>query len=182
MIFHELAVEGAYLLEPERIVDERGWFARTLDTDELAERELVNGVVQISLSHNARRGTLRGMHVQLPPHEETKVVRCTRGAVHDVIVDLRHDSRTFGRWAAAELSSDNGHAVYVPRSCAHGFLTLEDDTDVEYVISAPYTPDAASGVRFDDPAFGIEWPFRPTVINERDRSYPSVDLDDLRSE
>ncbi len=181
MIFHELAVAGSYLLEPERQVDERGSFTRTFCVDELAERELITDIAQISTSHNARRGTLRGMHFQRPPHEETKIVRCTRGAVHDVVVDLRADSPTFSRWAAAELSVANGHAVYVPRGCAHGFLTLQDDSDVEYVISAPYAQDAASGVRFDDPAFGVEWPFEPVVASERDRSYPIVDLDELRT-
>ncbi|MEX0663495.1 MAG: dTDP-4-dehydrorhamnose 3,5-epimerase family protein [Acidimicrobiia bacterium] len=181
MIFHEMEVEGAFILEPERHSDERGWFARTFGAEELAARHLVTRVAQISASHNTSRGTLRGMHMQLAPHEETKVVRCTSGEVFDVLVDLRGSSNTFGRWTAAELSRTNGHAVYVPEGCAHGFLTLADESEVEYVISVPHAPDSAFGVRFDDPAFGIEWPFAPAVINERDRSYASVDLDALRS-
>jgi dTDP-4-dehydrorhamnose 3,5-epimerase len=181
MIFRELAVAGTYVLEPERHADERGYFARTFCVNELAERGLETEIAQISTSHNERRGTLRGMHFQMEPHGETKIVRCTRGAAHDVVVDLRPDSASFGQWAGAELSVANGYAVYVPRGCAHGFLTLEDQTEIEYIISVPHVPPAASGVRFDDPALGLDWPFEPTVINERDRSFPDVDLEALRT-
>jgi dTDP-4-dehydrorhamnose 3,5-epimerase len=181
MIFHELAVVGAYVLEPERRSDERGFFARTFCVDELGAHELESVVAQISVSYNAHRGTLRGMHLQLPPHEETKVVRCTRGAVHDVIVDLRPDSPSFGEWVGAELDPHNGLGVYVPRGCAHGFLTLRDDTEMEYVISTPHAPDVATGIRWDDPAIGVEWPFEPTTMSDRDREYELISLDGWRA-
>jgi dTDP-4-dehydrorhamnose 3,5-epimerase len=176
VIFRELDVAGAYVLEPERQADDRGFFARTFCVDELAAHRLETAIAQISVSHNERRGTLRGMHYQAEPHGETKLVRCTRGSIYDVVLDLRSDSATSGRWVAVQLSDSDGDAVYVPRGCAHGFLTLEDDTDVEYVISTAFAPDAAAGVRFDDPTFAIEWPFDPLVISERDRAYPMFDV------
>ena len=171
MIFRELSVAGAYVLEPERHTDARGYFARTFCVDELAEHGLDPTLAQISTSFNARRGTLRGMHYQRAPHEETKLVRCTRGAIYDVILDLRADSETSGSWVAAELDAENGHLAYVPKGCAHGFLTLADDTEVEYLISTPHAPDAAAGVRWDDPKYGIEWPFEPVVMSDKDRSW-----------
>jgi len=172
VIFRELPVSGAFVIEPERRVDERGFFARTFCTQAFAEHGLEPAIAQASMSHNDVRGTLRGMHLQLAPHEETKVVRCTRGAVHDVIVDLRRGSPSYGRYAAVELSADNGLGVYVPVGCAHGFLTLDDDTELEYLNSTPYVADSASGLRWDDPIIGIEWPFAPVVISERDRELP----------
>jgi dTDP-4-dehydrorhamnose 3,5-epimerase len=135
VIFHELPVIGAYVIELERQVDDRGFFARTFCTRAFGEHGLEPTVAQASFSNNERRGTLRGMHFQLAPHEETKVVRCTRGAAHDVIVDLRRDSPSYQQYAATELSADNGLELYVPAGCAHGFLTLEDHTEVEYIIS-----------------------------------------------
>jgi dTDP-4-dehydrorhamnose 3,5-epimerase len=175
MRFQELALAGVFLVEPERHEDERGYFARTYCTDELAAHGLDPQVAQVSVSHNTRRGTLRGMHFQVAPHEETKLVRCTRGALHDVVVDLRVGSPTHAKWVAVDLDAEDGLAMYVPKGCAHGFLTLEDDTTVEYVISVPYAPEAAAVVRFDDPAFGIEWPFAPEVVSDRDRSFPLMD-------
>jgi dTDP-4-dehydrorhamnose 3,5-epimerase len=172
MIFRETPVEGAWIVEPERFEDERGFFARTWDVDELAARGLDAALVQCSISFNRLRGTLRGMHYQAAPHEETKLVRCTAGAIFDVAVDLRPDSPTFCAWAGVELSAANRLALYVPRGCAHGFLTLTDDVEIAYQISERYAPDAARGVRFDDPAFGIAWPAEVTVVNERDRTYP----------
>ena len=172
MRFSPLAVEGAWLLEEERAVDERGWFARTFCTDELGARGLDTRVAQRSVSFSHRRGTLRGMHWQAEPAAETKLIRCNRGGVHDVIVDLRPTSATYRRWAALELRAGDGRSLYVPEGVAHGFLTLEDDTEVDYQMSVPYAPASARGARWDDPAFGIEWPAPPTVISERDRTYP----------
>jgi dTDP-4-dehydrorhamnose 3,5-epimerase len=179
--FRALAVDGAFVLEPERHDDERGFFARTYSVDELVEQGLDPAISQISVSFNPRRGTLRGMHLQLPPNEETKIVRCPRGAMHDVIVDLRPESPTFGRHAVEQLGEQNQFSVYIPTGCAHGFVTLVDDTEVEYVISVPYAPESAAGVRWDDPAFGIEWPITPEVMSERDAAYPFVDLDALQA-
>ena len=181
MKFQELALHGVYALEGEPSVDERGSFTRTFCVDEFVAHRLEPHVAQCSVSENHRAGTLRGMHLQLAPFEETKVVRCTRGAVFDVVVDLRGASPTVGMWLAIELRADAGRSVYVPTGCAHGFLVLEDDTAVEYVISAPYAPEHARGVRWDDPAIAIEWPSVPTIVSARDRSYDDVDLDAVRA-
>jgi dTDP-4-dehydrorhamnose 3,5-epimerase len=172
MIFEETGIGGVWLIGPERHEDERGFFARTWDDAELTSRGLNARVVQCSISFNRRRGTLRGMHYQAPPHEETKIVRCTRGAVYDVAVDLRPSSPTFLSWTAVELSADNRRALYVPSGCAHGYLTLEPSSELHYLISQAYAPEAARGVRWDDPRFGIGWPATPAVISERDASYP----------
>jgi len=172
MIFHETAIEGVWVVEPERLEDERGFFARTWDTREFAHRGLNGRLVQCSISYNGRRGTLRGLHYQAAPHEEAKLVRCTAGAVYDVAVDLRVGSRTQCRWVGVELSAQNRLALYVPEGCAHGFLTLADDTEVAYQMSDFYAPDSSRGVRHDDPAFAIDWPGDVVVVNERDRSYP----------
>ena len=182
MIFDPLPIEGAYVMHIERREDDRGFFARTFCTDELAALGLDPTIAQISVSYSHARGTLRGLHLQVAPHEETKVLRCVRGSVYDVFVDLRPDSPSFLHHVAVELSADDHTAVYVPRGCAHGFLTLEDDTEVEYLISTPYEPSAGFGLRWDDPGIGIAWPFEPVVIAERDRSYPQVDLERLRAE
>ncbi len=171
MIFRETGMDGAWLVEAERLVDERGFFARTWDTAEFGEHGLGKPPVQCSLSYNRRRGTLRGLHYQMAPHEEAKLIRCTAGAIFDVAVDLRPDSKTYCRWFGAELSSENRAALYVPEGCAHGFVTLTDDAEVAYQISEFYSPGAAAGVRWDDPAFGIVWPVEVIVINERDESY-----------
>jgi dTDP-4-dehydrorhamnose 3,5-epimerase len=174
MRFLPTEIPGAFLIEPERFADERGWFARTWAAEELAERGLEPGVVQCSASFNPRRGTLRGLHFQLPPFAEVKIVRCTRGAIFDVAVDLRPDSPTFRCWIGAELTPENGRALYIPRGFAHGMLTLADATEVSYQISAPYSPVHARGVRYDDPAFGIAWPGRVALIAPRDRDYPDL--------
>lgn len=171
MIFAATAIEGAFLIQPERFEDERGFFARTYCVRELQEHGLDSQVVQRSVSHNRKRGTLRGMHYQIAPHEETKLVSCSRGAIHDVIIDLRPDSPSYRRWTGAALSADNGHILYIPRGCAHGFITLTDDATVDYQISDFHHPESARGVRYNDPAFGIEWPLEPAVINARDREW-----------
>jgi dTDP-4-dehydrorhamnose 3,5-epimerase len=174
MRFEETPLAGAWVIEPERSEDERGFFARTFDAAEFARRGLDSRVVQSSTSYNRRAGTLRGMHYQADPHGEPKLIRCTRGAVFDVIVDLREDSATRLRWFGIELSEDNGRSLYVPIGLAHGFQTLADGSEVHYQIGHEYVPEAARGVRWDDPAFAIDWPAAPAggrIISERDRSY-----------
>jgi dTDP-4-dehydrorhamnose 3,5-epimerase len=172
MIFSQTAIPGAFLIRPEPIEDDRGFFARTYSIDEFRSHGLDPEVVQRSLSFNRRRGTLRGMHLQLAPHAENKLVSCSQGEIYDVIVDLRRDSPTHRRWIAARLSAVGLEALFIPQGCAHGFITLADDTVVRYDISAPYAPTSARGLRFDDPAFGIEWPFAPVVVNPRDLGFP----------
>ena len=172
MIFTETPLPGAFVLDPERLADERGFFARIYDPRELAGRGLNPNVEQSSLSFNPKKGTLRGMHFQKPPFAEAKLVRCTRGAVHDVIIDLRRESTTHLRHFGALLDAENRRLLYVPEGFAHGYLTLTDDAEVTYQISARYSPEHASGVRWNDPAFGIRWPGEVVLINERDRSYP----------
>lgn len=173
MRFVPTELPDAYIVELEPRDDERGFFARTWCRDELADQGLVAEVAQCSISRNALAGTLRGMHFQNAPHEEAKLVRCTRGAIYDVIIDLRPGSAAHGRWIGVELDAERGTALYVPKGFAHGFQTLVDGAEVFYMISTPYAPDAASGVRWDDPAFGIEWPKADTrTISERDRSWP----------
>ena len=177
MRFVETRVSGAVLVELDRHDDERGFFARVWDPDELAAARLNPRLAQVSISRSTREGTLRGMHFQRRPHEEAKLVRCVRGAIFDVVLDLRPDSDTFLGWYGARLDEVNGRALYVPEGCAHGFQTLVDDSDVLYLISHRHAPKAAAGVRWDDPAFGIEWPETPRrTIGERDRSWPDYVL------
>jgi len=164
---------GAWVIELDRLEDERGWFARTFDRAAWLERGMDPAVVQCSTSFNARAGTLRGMHLQAAPHGECKLVSCARGAVFDVVVDLRPGSPTHRSWFGTELSADNGRALYVPAGLAHGFQTLRDSSEVRYAIGQEHVPEAAWGVRWDDPAFAIAWPAAPRrTISERDRSYP----------
>lgn len=172
MIFSETALTGAWVVEPERLEDERGFFARSWCEREFGQRGLATRLVQCNVSFNKRRGTLRGMHYQAAPHQEAKLIRCTRGAIHDVIIDLRSDSPTFRRHVAVVLDADSRHMLYVPEGMAHGFQTLEDDTEVFYQMSEFYAPDHARGVRWDDRAFGIRWPEAERTISARDRSYP----------
>lgn len=174
MIFEALALEGAYRIEFEERSDERGFFARSFCREEFAAQGLETRIEQCSLSHNARRGTLRGMHYQRAPHGETKVVRCERGAIFDVIVDLRPASPTYRRWVSVQLDATGLAALYVPAGFAHGFQTLVDDTLVAYQISSPYVPEAAAGLRFDDPALAIDWPLDVSVISARDRAFPML--------
>ena len=175
MHFEETGLPGAWLLDVESHLDDRGSFSRIWCRREFGERGLVTELVQASLSWNARRGTLRGMHYQVPPRAEVKLVRCVRGAVHDVIIDLRPDSPSYGRHFAAELSAGNRRAVYVPKGFAHGFQALDDGSEVLYHMSEFYSPEHGRGVRWDDPAFGIDWPVPDPIMNERDRSYPDFE-------
>ena len=172
MTFQETPIPGVWLIEPERFEDERGWFARTFDREEFRARGLDYEVVQCNASYNTKRDTLRGMHYQAEPHGESKLVRCVRGAIFDVALDLRRDSSTYLAWHGVELSADNGHALYIPAGLAHGFQTLRDDSEVLYQMGQAYVPEAARGVRFDDPAFAIEWPeARDRIVSERDAGY-----------
>jgi dTDP-4-dehydrorhamnose 3,5-epimerase len=181
VILRETEIEGVRIVEPMRREDERGFFARTWDADEFRRAGLAGVVVQTSLSFSRRRGTLRGMHYQEAPHAEAKLIRCTAGAIFDVALDLRPGSATFRRWVGIELSAENRLALYVPEGCAHGFLTLADDSEVAYQMSAPHVPEAARGVRYDDPAFAIEWPGEVVVINERDAGYPDFAVAEILS-
>jgi dTDP-4-dehydrorhamnose 3,5-epimerase len=176
MIFTETVIPGAFIIEPERHEDHRGFFARTWCENEAKAHGLTARFVQCSVSYNLRRGTLRGLHYQMPPFEEAKLIRCTMGAIFDVAVDLRRNSPGFRRWAAATLTSDNRRMLYVPEGCAHGLQTLEDNTEVLYQISQFHSPEHARGVRWNDPAFGIEWPTAGRTMIERDRDYPDFTI------
>lgn len=175
MIFTETRLEGAFTIDVEPHEDERGFFARVWDGEELAARGLDARVSQSSIAYNHVAGTLRGLHYQAPPFAETKLVRCTAGGIWDVIVDLRRDSRTFLEWVGVELTAENRRTLYVPVEFAHGYQTLSDATEVWYQMSAPYAPQAARGLRWDDPKLDIEWPpAERRVISERDLSWPDV--------
>jgi len=171
MEFIPLRVAGAFLIEPTKFEDDRGFFARTWCAREAEDRGMAVRVAQCSTSFNERRGTLRGMHYQLPPYEEAKLVRCTAGTIYDVILDLRTGSATFGQWFGVELSAANRLLLYVPEGFAHGFQTLADNTEVFYQMSEFYAPEYAQGVRWNDPAFGIQWPDHERTIIERDQQY-----------
>jgi dTDP-4-dehydrorhamnose 3,5-epimerase len=177
MKLNELPLTGAYQIEIEAISDERGFFARTWCKETARLLGLDPHLEQCSISYNLRKGTLRGMHFQRDPYGEAKLVRCTRGAIYDVLLDLRPQSATFKNWVGVELSADNYQMVYIPPGLAHGFITLADDSEVFYQISQPYRPEASAGVRWNDPAFSIAWPMVPTVLSERDQSYPEFCLD-----
>lgn len=176
MNFEPLAIAGSFLIKPELLSDERGFLARTFCVHTFAARGLNDRIRQCSASFNASKHTLRGMHYQAAPHEETKLVRCTQGAAHHVILDLRSDSDSYLSWTAVELNSDNRHMLYVPEGVAHGFITLADATEIFYQISEDYSAESASGVRWDDPVFDIDWPVRPTVISARDSGYPDYQV------
>jgi len=173
MIFTPTKLEGVMQIDLELHRDERGFFARAWCPRELAAQGLEADIAQESLSYNARRGTLRGLHLQKAPHEETKIVRCVHGAIFDVIVDLRPHSPSYCRWQGFELTAANRRAVYIPKGFLHGFQSLTDEAEILYQISAFYAPDAAAGHRYDDPAFAIAWPLPVTVISERDLSWPA---------
>ncbi len=171
MKFSGCGLAGAMLVEVTPAVDERGWFARTYCPREFAAQGITVPFRQSSVSFNARRGTLRGMHFQAAPHAEAKLVRCTAGAVYDVIVDIRGDSPTCGAWFGTELSASNRRALYIPAGFAHGFVSLADATELLYMISADHVPEAARGFRWNDPAIGITWPIEPLVISARDAAF-----------
>jgi len=172
MIFSASEIGGVFVLDPERREDARGYFARAWCAEEFAAHGITTTIAQINVGYSKARGTLRGIHYQTAPHEECKVVRCTRGRVLDVAVDLRAGSPTRNRWHAAELTEENGRVLVVPEGCGHAYLTLEPDSEIEYLTSCAYVPSAATGARFDDPAFGIAWPSAPAVISDQDRNWP----------
>jgi len=172
MLFRSTGLAGVRLIDLEPARDERGLFARTFCTRELAAQGLETGFVQHSISVTERAGSVRGMHFQKSPHEEVKLLRCIRGAIHDVLIDIRPDSPTYGRWEAYELTAENRRQLYVPAGLAHGFQTLLPDTEVGYLISAFYAPAAAAGIRHDDPAFAIAWPLPVADISPKDRAWP----------
>jgi dTDP-4-dehydrorhamnose 3,5-epimerase len=172
MIFNETKLSGAFVIEPEKIEDERGFFARTWCQEECRKYGLNPRMVQCNISFNKKKGTLRGMHFQTPPYEEAKVVRCTRGGIFDVIVDLRKESPTFLEYFSVELTSTNHKILYIPEGFAHGFITLEKNTEVFYQMSNFYAADCARGFRWNEPAFNIKWPMEVMVISPRDQNYP----------
>lgn len=177
MHFTETKLQGTFIIEPERFEDERGFFAPAFSAAEFSARGLASVFVENNISYNKNRATLRGMHYQVAPYGQAKLIRCTRGAIFDVAVDLRPDSDTFKQWVGVQLSADDRSMVYVPGNYAHGFQTLQDDTEVFYMVSQPYLPDSSRGVRWDDPAFGIQWPLSDALkINKRDREYPDFKL------
>ena len=175
MLFHETKLPGVFKVSLDLKRDERGHFARTWCQKEFADHGLSSEIAQCRTSFNTRKGTLRGMHYQAAPYPEVKLVRCTRGAIYDVVVDLRPNLHSFQDWVGCELTSDNGEMLYIPGGCGHGFLTLTDESEVFYQMSEFYYPDAGGGVRWNDPAFGIAWPGDVQVISDRDRSYPDFD-------
>lgn len=174
MKYTELSLRGAYVVTPELIPDQRGFFARTWDEHEFEGNHLEARIVQCNVSFNSKRGTLRGMHYQRPPHEEVKYVRCTQGAIFDVIVDLREDSPTRLRWEGVELTAENRLSLYVPRGFAHGYQTLTDDTEVTYQVSEFYHPESEGVLLWNDPALAIEWPISEVVISDKDRNAPPL--------
>lgn len=171
MIFHPTKLSGAYILELETIADARGFFAESFSARQFEQRGLNPRIAQCNVSFNHRKGTLRGMHFQIAPATEVKIVRCMRGAIFDAIVDIRPGSATFGQWIGVELTADNRRALYVPEMFAHGYQTLEDNSEVTYQVSEFYTPAAARGYRYDDPAFGIQWPVPVGEISPRDAAW-----------
>ena len=171
MKFSQTKIDGVWQITLDRHEDDRGWFARSWCVREFEEQGINPRMVQCNLSFNQKRGTLRGMHYQAEPHTEDKYIRVNRGAIYDVALDLRPDSPTYKQWQGFELSTANHTFLYLPKGIAHGFLTLTDETEVMYLVSAFYEPDAGRGVRWNDPAFGIDWPFEPSVMVERDRTY-----------
>lgn len=172
VIFTQTALPGVVVVEPEPHVDKRGMFARTYCADEFRANGLDARVSQCNTAQNRRAGTLRGLHYQRQPYGEVKLVRCTMGAIFDVVVDLRSASPTYCQWIGVELTAENRRALYIPEDCAHGFMTLVDGSEVFYQMSQPYAAEAGAGVRWDNPAFGVRWPMRPVVIADRDASYP----------
>jgi dTDP-4-dehydrorhamnose 3,5-epimerase len=177
MIAKETKLNGAYVIEPERFEDERGFFARAWSAKELSALGAIGQFVEANFAYNHKRGTLRGLHWQAAPHEQAKLVRCTRGSIFDVAVDLRPESATYGQWTSVELSAANRLLFYVPDGFAHGYLTLEDDSEVLYLVTSDFAPASGRGARWNDPALAIRWPdVGELIINERDNSYPDFPL------
>jgi len=174
MKFEKINLDGAYIIEIEKNEDNRGFFARTFDKNSFLKLNLEIELLQCNVSFNKKAGTLRGMHYQKHPHEEVKIVRCTKGKIYDVIIDVRTDSDSYKKWFGIELSYQNHKMMYVPKGFAHGFLTLEDNSEVFYQMSDCHVPESAMGIRWNDESIGIKWPSSPSVISDRDNSYPSI--------
>ena len=172
MIFTETKLKGAFIIEISKIEDARGFFGRYWCKNEFANYNLNTNIVQANISVNKQKGTLRGMHFQKNPFQETKLIRCSQGAIFDVIIDLRPQSPTFKQWEGIELTQDNYKMLYIPENFAHGMITLQDNTEVTYLITQFYTPGAEGGIRWNDPAIGIHWPVSPSIITEKDKNYP----------
>src|SRR5262245_10132890 len=179
MIFTETTLSGAYVIELEKLEDERGFFARSWCENEFRRHGLETRIAQTNVSFNKQAGTLRGMHYQAPPFAEAKVVSCTRGSIYDVIIDLRPNSPTFLKWIGVLLSADNQKALYVPKSFAHGFLTMQEDSEVSYLMFEFYSPEHARGVRWNDPLFTVAWPMQPSAMSARDRQYGDARAEDF---
>jgi len=173
MNFSETSLKGVFLVTLKKIEDDRGYFARGWCRNELADHGIGADFIQLNTAFSHRKGTIRGMHYQEAPHQEAKFVRCTRGAIFDVALDLRPESPTYGQWFGQELSAENGAMLYLPEGCAHGYQTLAPDTEMYYLTNALYAPAAAKGVRYDDPAFGIAWPLPVSIVSDADRKWPS---------
>lgn len=172
MIFRETKLKGAFIIEIEKRADERGFFGRSWCANEMKKHGLNVNIRQANISFNKTKGTLRGMHYQIAPHQEAKLVRCSRGSIYDVIIDLRKDSPTFKQWVGVKLSQDNYKMLYVPEDFAHGFITLENNCEISYLMSEFYVPGAGATIRWNDPLFKIEWPLEPTVISGKDKHQP----------
>ncbi len=179
MIFTETKLKCAYLIDIQKLEDERGFFARTWCEHEMADHGIDMHIVQANTSLNLKKGTLRGMHFQKSPYEEAKLVRCIRGSIYDVIVDLRTESPTFKKWFGVELTADNYKMIYIPERFAHGFITLEDNSEITYMMSQFYTPGYEAGFRWNDPAINIQWPMNAVVISEKDRNLPELNTNDI---
>jgi dTDP-4-dehydrorhamnose 3,5-epimerase len=175
MVFTETSLPGVWIIDVEPVWDERGYFARMFCREEFLQHGLNPHIEQCSMSYNAKKGTLRGLHWQRAPHEEAKLIRCIKGAVWDVAVDVREESDAYRRWFGTELSAGNGKALYIPEGFAHGFVTLENETTVMYQISAEYHPNSAAGLVWDDPVVGIAWPVKPRIISDKDRNWQRRD-------
>ena len=176
IIFKETKLKGAFVIEPEKFEDVRGFFARSFSQQEFRDRGLQAEFVEAGISFNKRKHTTRGMHYQVPPHTQAKLVRCTRGAIYDVLIDMRPGSPTYKQWFAQELTGENRLMLYIPENFAHGFQTLEDGSEVFYQLSERYSPESERGFRWDDPAFAIQWPVTEgIIINDRDRGYPDFE-------
>ncbi len=175
MIFNETKLKNAFIIEIEQLDDERGFFARAWDNKKFEEHGLNSKLVQSNISFTKKKGTIRGMHYQVPPYTEAKLIRCTRGKIYDVIIDLRTKSKTFTKWMSVELSGINHRMIYVPEGFAHGFQTLEDNTEVFYQVTKEYNPNYEGGLRWDDPVFGIKWPLGKKIISKKDRSWKSFE-------
>ena len=177
MIFTETKIKGVYIIGPELLTDERGFFARSFCKEEFQKHGLDTDIVQCNISYNKKKGTLRGMHYQVPPFEEAKIVSCTKGSIYDVVVDLRKESLTYCQWVSTELSEKNFKMMYIPKGCAHGFQTLEDEAIVYYQMTEFFHPECARGVQWDDPVFKIDWSINQMVIvSEKDQKYPDFVL------